>query len=91
MSHPERKILAAYLQGEGAGVAGDHSLVVEEECWGPDGAADHLYGAGVVVAVVWEAAGEGDDEGDPLLAAPGTAGTLGVVAWPWRDVPQDHG
>ena len=56
LPHPDREILTAQLQGQGAGVAGDHPLVVEEERRGPDGAADHLHRAGVVVAVVREAA-----------------------------------
>lgn len=31
LSRPQRKVLAAGLQGEGAGVAGDHAPVAEEE------------------------------------------------------------
>ena len=90
LAHPGGQVLAAQFEGEGAGVAGDDPLVVEEERGRADRAADHLHRVGVVVGVVREsAAGEGDDEGDALLAAAGPAGALGVVAGPGRDVAQD--
>ena len=90
LAHPGGQVLAAQFEGEGACVAGDDPLVVQEERGRADRAADHLHRVGVVVGVVREpASGEGDDEGDALLAPAGAARALGVVAGPGRDVAQD--
>lgn len=52
----------------------DHSLVVQQERRGPDGAVDHFDRVGVVAGIMREPADVGDDEGDAFFAAPGAAG-----------------
>ena len=90
VAHPDGQVLPAHFQGQGTRMTGDHPLVVQQECRGPDSAADHLDGARVVVTVVRHPASERDDQGDPLFAAAGAPGALGVVTGPGRHVPQDH-